>query len=453
MNNITFAFENFGFVKNGNIQLNDLTIICGDNNSGKSYLSYIIYGILKDLNNLIDFPIDNKDHILKTWHENQYIELNLNNYQEKINKKEIGNLFSKKLDEYFSTISYFNDSKINVDFAEVMLKNKSIEEDNFDLGDKSIYYEKNYKAQTIKMWSKDKINLPNRFLIKLLSTVIYDYFYDIDKNKPFIVSSDRNGISLFYKELDFTKNELIDLIKKDKIEEINIFELLRNNSSAYPEPIKDNIKTIRDYENLRKNKSFISLQAENKNAIAIDLLNLLTDVIGGNFKVDKNKGINFYPKKVKGVSVPLHITASATKSLLPIDLYIRNLAEEGDILIIDEPELHLSIDNQRKMAGLITCIVNMGLKCIITTHSDFLIREINNRILLNKDFKDKDKFLKKSHILKSETIDIKKVSAFEINSKGIIETKNKTDFGLNVDFFEKKIQAANDLLIEIANKI
>ncbi len=42
-----FTFKNVGiFDKETTIELGDLTIICGDNNTGKTYASYAIFGFL-----------------------------------------------------------------------------------------------------------------------------------------------------------------------------------------------------------------------------------------------------------------------------------------------------------------------------------------------------------------------------------------------------------------------
>jgi predicted ATPase len=58
------------------------------------------------------------------------------------------------------------------------------------------------------------------------------------------------------------------------------------------------------------------------------------------------------------------------------------LAQEGDFIIIDEPELNLHPDNQRKIARWLVRVVNAGFKVMITTHSDYIIREFNNLIML-----------------------------------------------------------------------
>ena len=73
--------------------------------------------------------------------------------------------------------------------------------------------------------------------------------------KPFVVTSERTGIALFYKELDLTKNAILEhLTESDKPDPI---ELLNSMRSRYARPIQDNIDAVRDYESLIKRKNFI----------------------------------------------------------------------------------------------------------------------------------------------------------------------------------------------------
>ncbi|MDD4915157.1 MAG: AAA family ATPase [Methylococcales bacterium] len=39
-------FENLGCIEQGSVELNDLTIFCGKNNTGKTYVMYTLYGFL-----------------------------------------------------------------------------------------------------------------------------------------------------------------------------------------------------------------------------------------------------------------------------------------------------------------------------------------------------------------------------------------------------------------------
>ena len=73
---------------------------------------------------------------------------------------------------------------------------------------------------------------------------------------------------------------------------------------------------------------------------------------------------------------------SSILSLLQLSRYLKHQARVGDLLIIEEPELHLHPKNQRKIARLLASLVNCGLKILITTHSDYVLREFNHLILL-----------------------------------------------------------------------
>ena len=47
---MTFRFKNLGPIKKADLELGDLTIIAGRNNTGKTYLVYALYGFLKRWN-------------------------------------------------------------------------------------------------------------------------------------------------------------------------------------------------------------------------------------------------------------------------------------------------------------------------------------------------------------------------------------------------------------------
>jgi hypothetical protein len=63
----------------------------------------------------------------------------------------------------------------------------------------------------------------------------------------------------------------------------------------------------------------------------------------------------------------------------------RHVAQPGDLLMVDEHELNLHPDNQRRIARLFAKLLNLGVKVFITTHSDYLIKELNTLIMLNHD--------------------------------------------------------------------
>ena len=57
------------------------------------------------------------------------------------------------------------------------------------------------------------------------------------------------------------------------------------------------------------------------------------------------------------------------------------MARPSDTLIIDEPEMNFHPDVQVVLARIFAILVNKGLKVVISTHSDYIVRELNNLIM------------------------------------------------------------------------
>lgn len=51
--------------------------------------------------------------------------------------------------------------------------------------------------------------------------------------------------------------------------------------------------------------------------------------------------------------------------------------------MIDEPELNLHPSNQRVIARFLAKLVNSGIRVIVSTHSDYFVKEINSLIMLH----------------------------------------------------------------------
>ena len=64
---------------------------------------------------------------------------------------------------------------------------------------------------------------------------------------------------------------------------------------------------------------------------------------------------------------------------------MRHVAKPGDLLMVDEPELNLHPENQRRIARLFARLINLGISVFVTTHSDYIVKELNTLIMLNQD--------------------------------------------------------------------
>ena len=90
-------------------------------------------------------------------------------------------------------------------------------------------------------------------------------------------------------------------------------------------------------------------------------------------------------------------SSSMVSELAPLVLFIRGLVRPGDTLIIEEPEAHLHPAAQAEIAATIARLVRAGVRVLVTTHSDFMLQEIGNLMRVG--------MLKEKDALKKETND------------------------------------------------
>ena len=70
--------------------------------------------------------------------------------------------------------------------------------------------------------------------------------------------------------------------------------------------------------------------------------------------------------------------SSMVSELAPVVLFLRGIVGPGDTFIIEEPEAHLHPAAQTQMAMTLARLVRSGVRVVVTTHSDWLLREIAN---------------------------------------------------------------------------
>ena len=91
----------------------------------------------------------------------------------------------------------------------------------------------------------------------------------------------------------------------------------------------------------------------------------------------------YHPKKVKE-DVRLTRVSSMVSELAPLVLLLRGGIHPGDLLIIEEPEAHLHPGAQTDIALTLAGLVRAGVRVVVTTHSDWLLKEIANLIRIGE---------------------------------------------------------------------
>jgi predicted ATPase len=391
------TIKNVGPIKDIKIDISkELIVLTGPNNSGKTYAAYIIYGLLKT-----KYGIDNapnlRDKVTKLITERSVQIDFFQVFKEMVNElsQEIADLTSKELPSIFAVDkSQFKNSEVNIEFINLDQKEKdyfsrSIQRKAIFRNTRngftfSISVEK--KANTTEATSlvtregvESDFNVTNEIqsgmpdiMSDFFLTILFDFIFP----QAYFFPAERIALSIFSKELSIQRNNLVDklLEYKESDNDPNPLDLLKRRLTRYSLPIRDSLEVIEDLANFKKSTTkFADLASE-----------IEKEILSGSIQITKEGEIQFKPNKSKSTRLPLHATATAVKSLAQLVIYLRHLAKPHDFLLFDEPELNLHPNNQIIIARLMVKLVNRGFKVLLSTHSDYIIREINNMIMANE---------------------------------------------------------------------
>jgi hypothetical protein len=414
--------KQLGSLEQAEFELGELTIICGANNTGKTYATHATYGFFDYLKYGFDLSLE-QEAIDKLFAEGnlllflepyvkkipEYLKTASKNYSENLYRVFAGNekLFEK---------SFFNFSLTdNYDLKPLGIQTKIGSAERSLL---KIQSTENDSALDISfIVDKNSDEVPPKHVIKnMISDCIRTALFGKIIPKPFLASAERTGAAIFQKELDFTRNRLVELLG-DKSAQLSPIQFLGKFSGEYPIAVRKNVDFIRDIPNISSREGYIIKHHP-------QLLKNFQNIIGGEYIVSKDGEINYVPTG-KRTKLSLVESSSAVRSLLDVGFYLRHIAQPGDLLMIDEPELNLHPENQRKIARLFVSLINIGIKVFISTHSDYIIKELNTLIMLNQDKAHLKKIMKEEKYSEDELLDADKVKVYIAREDKIKKAGNK----------------------------
>lgn len=432
---LKIKFKNLGPLKKGEVTIRNMTIFCGKNNTGKTYVNYLIYSILETLKDYRTSLNLNIDQLFKEGvQEIDVVSLFDNNFDRIV--KEIANEVKENLYKVFnSKKDFFEELELEIELDKEQKREKLIKlkfDRNVTIGENKVKI-----SNLNKVEGSDKITLiyfKEKTEKKILEESLRRYIENFlqicliqEVNQKYMLPTERNGLNIFYNELlrkraNIVENMDFSVEGKEEMENVN----------NYPKPVKDYLRILTELDRYDKNEGneiFINIAKE-----------MEKEIIRGKYKIDNNR-IFYQTENEK--ELDLYIASSTVKTIFGIIFYLRHLIKNKDYLIIDEPELNLHPENQVKIARLLARLVNSGIKVIISTHSDYITKEFNNLLMLDNNFKNKTKIMEKYDYSKEDILERKNVGAY-LFKDGILDEMEIGEEGIITKTFDEVIESINE---------
>ncbi len=427
------TLKNIGLIAEMELDLSkQLLVFCGPNNTGKTYASYTLYALHALAHSAAgfaqQFPLPTSvDQLMSSGAATVDVETYLSRHQ-----AEILALIAQELKQILPDV--FASTKKHFDAAEVELV---LTTTPFGMGWLAEDFRQTwsvgaaYSLEVMKVEGRPEVTLllvsgPSNstnhlgvgfggcdagvpeapsadLLTHQLRTWIAQTILTRLLPRPFIIPAERIAIQLFAREMSLAKSRAIDQFFAPSVPHGGRGKANKMSTRAYlyPLPVRDALAMSEDMTILIRTKSSLASLATW----------LEKTVLEGKIGINKDGEMDYLPANQKK-AMPLHTAASMVKSLAMLVLYLRHIAQPGDLLILDEPELNLHPNNQLQLARLIGRLVHSGIRVLMTTHSDYLIRELNNMTTLQSIKAHRKALISKYDYSLDELIDYRQIGAY-----------------------------------------
>jgi len=371
---MTLELKNIGMIKEATVKIDGLTLIAGENDTGKSTVGKVVFCIIKaiyryeeDFRESKIFKIEEKlDRLFFYIRKN----IDFNNIKDEEYYNELKNILSI---DY-----YFENQPVYIDTLQLYLK---------PIQDKIIsklFYELEFIINT----PEDKNKSIENALNKVFRSEFDSNIVSFNENIGYIKLSE-NSLTLLNLKIENNKIEVINEVEPIEFNEITFIEtpLILNNhdmlirsqtglditkrSSRRLGVPYTTLHTKDLFEKLKSNRFSLFIQDDFEEIVK----NSIIDIINGEVIYDVDERDFIYIKK--GQEIPIKNTATGIKSFGIIQLLIDNgFIDRNALLVIDEPEIHIHPKWQLKYAQLISILVANNISVIITSHSPYMIEAL-----------------------------------------------------------------------------
>ena len=344
MQQVTFYIKRLGAIRHSSMTLSPMMVFSGESGLGKSYAAFLVhylYYVLLDSDRFLNFFLEQGYDFNEIYKKRESGKVILS-----VPVQDVLDWLNKDAVAYIGyLVGYQNlDGDVNIKLP--------IQEKTFDFiftqtlegleGQEELYDKFVFKDYVYRVVSTRNIPTPIPY-----ATLIKAYFRDL-------VFGDMNNITKTFL-LPPSRGSLMEVSERPTFQ-----------SGMY--------------EEFFDMKALLNKPQESVSPLNQALIECNARVNNGELK---REGEKYLYHMRNGATIPLTAAASSIKELSPLSLLINKFSVKGVSILFEEPEAHLHPSRQVKLADLLACIISAGGHLQVTTHSDYLIKRLNNLMKLS----------------------------------------------------------------------
>ena len=367
------SINNIGKLKNAKVEIKGITVIAGENDTGKSTVGKILFSVFNSF-----YKLDEKIIKLK--------KTNIQNYLQRLittNPFEDYPDFSKLIEKIFKDSSIYdkNDLKLRNDILYFIAENKTKSEvDEINETNDDYFENQIKKIQEILRISEEAFinfiltkNIGNEFSNQI-NNIYLKSTGEIEleiRNKRVAIAVENDDVKSLGSKF-YLDTEAIYMDDPFILDELNSNKKNRNNEN---DVILANHKEHLQNKLIDKNPNII--EEIILNSKLEKFLKKLNEIFKGSISTDRN-GYFVYKREEQPKELNIKNLSAGLKSFGILKMLSQNnLLEENGTIILDEPEIHLHPEWQIKFAELIVLLQKeFGMHILLTTHSPYFLKAI-----------------------------------------------------------------------------
>lgn len=371
------SIENCGKISSADIIIDGITVIAGENNTGKSTVGKILFSLFNVMNNIDDrIMTERRMEILSVCR--QIIREYTSAHNQRINVSKREYIVHNIAD------AIYTDTEKNIDRDNIVYIIETIYEKARITQDEYIeVYE--HVVDPIAESIVEIIMIPENIILqeavsRYFNNVFYGQINSLNSKDE--LSKIKVNIKGYDIELAFENNECTEYISN--IDVINKAIYIDNPF------VIDSINSHMELSIMDEFLVNLLIAADNKDIMdgiiesvmakgkLEDINALLDDVVAGNILKESNDEY-FLINDDTREAISFNNLSTGLKSFVLIKMLLeKNIIKNKDLLILDEPEIHLHPQWQVAYAELIVLIQKMfDLPIVVTTHSPYFVDAIN----------------------------------------------------------------------------